>query len=173
MPNSQIVGLLFDAWDDLDRVVDGLDAATAISAAPGESSAAWTVGHLANQLDAWTNVRFQGRPPHPLISQPRFRVGGTGEENDWEAVRAAAIGVRAAARAYLEGLTDADLDLVIPYDGSITHLRARGLNLRYAVLRTIAHHYFHIGEIATKRTGLGHSVGDYPGGLSNTMPPSG
>ena len=170
MPKCQIVGLLFDAWDDLDRVLEGLDASTAVASESGGSSAAWTVGHLANQLDAWANVRFQGRAPHPLISQARFRIGGPGAADDWEAIRSGAIEVRAAARSYLEPMSEGDLDLVIPYDGSFTRLRETGLNLRYAVLRTTAHHYFHIGEIATNRTRLGDSVGDYPGGLSHSMP---
>ncbi|MDO8616131.1 MAG: DinB family protein [Dehalococcoidia bacterium] len=169
MPRSQLVGLLFDAWDDLDRVLAGLDERTALAAGPGESSFAWTVAHLANQLDAWTNVRFQGLPPHPLISQTRFRIGGSGLAGDWPAIRAAALAVRESARAYVEGLADGDLDLTVSYDGSLAHLRERGLNLRYALLRTIAHHYFHIGEIAAKRAGLGHSPGDYPGLLTNSL----
>ncbi len=170
MAMSQIAGLMFDAWDDLDRVLEGLDATMALAAEPGESSAAWTIGHLANQLDAWTNVRFQGLAPHPLTSQARFRIGGTGGADDWQAVRVGALEVRAAARSFLERLSEGDLDLVIPYDGSLAYLRETGLNLRYAVLRTIAHHYFHIGEIATNRTRLGYAVGDYPGRLANTLP---
>ena len=76
--------------------------------------------------------------------------------------------MRAAARAYLEPLSPADLDLTIPYDGSLAHLRERGLNLRYAVLRACAHHYFHTGEIASLRSRLGHDAGDYPGRLDHT-----
>jgi len=165
MSRSKLAGLLFDAWEDLDRVLAGLNAHDAVAAPPGESSFAWTLGHLANQLDAWTNARFQKLAPHPLISQQRFRFGGTGVAEDWDSIRAGAQDVRQAARAYLIDLTDGDLDLVIPYDGSFAHLRESGLNLRYALFRTITHHYFHIGEIATKRTRLGHNVGDYPGKL--------
>ena len=32
-----------------------------------------------------------------------------------------------------------------------------------------AHHYFHIGEIATKRSRLGQRVGDYPGPLEDCV----
>ena len=35
-------------------------------------------------------------------------------------------------------------------------------------MRTISHHYFHIGEIASKRDRLGHQVGDYPGALTES-----
>jgi hypothetical protein len=169
MARSKFVGMLFDAWDDLDRVLAGLTAGDAVATVAGESSFAWTVGHLANQLDAWTNVRFQPLAPHPLISEQRFRIGGPGVVEDWEGVRAGALEVREAARVYLAPLTDGDLDLVIPYDGSFANLRERGLPLRYALARTITHHYFHIGEIATKRARLGHEVGDYPGRLEESL----
>jgi hypothetical protein len=166
---SKTVGLLFDAWDDFDRVMSGLSSEAAIARHHGGSSFAWTAGHVANQVDAWINVRFQGREPHPLISADRFRIGGEGAADDWAAIQAAIAGVRATARSYLEGLSDDDLRLVIPYDGSFTNLHETGLELRFAVLRAVVHHYFHIGEIAAKRVNLGHDVGDYPGQLLSTL----
>jgi len=168
MANSKLVGLLFEAWNDLDRALAGLDDAQAMRAADG-SSFAWTAAHVANQVDAWINVRFAGRPPHALIGETRFRVGGSGAAEDWPGIRAAVAEVRQAARAYLERLSDADLDLVVPYDGSFESLRASGLPLRFAVLRACAHHYFHTGEIASKRVALGHDVGDYPGALEECL----
>ncbi len=33
----------------------------------------------------------------------------------------------------------------------------------------LTHHYFHIGEIATKRSRLGQQVGDYPGPLEECV----
>ncbi|MEX0799992.1 MAG: DinB family protein [Dehalococcoidia bacterium] len=168
MPASKLVGLLFDAWDDLDRALAGVEPADAVHASDG-SSFAWTAGHLANHVNTWINVRFAGRESHPLVGPTRFRAGGTGEFEDWPAVQAAVAEVREAARAYLEPLTDSDLDLVIPYDGTFAHLRESGLPLRHALYRICAHHYFHIGEIATKRDALGHDVGDYPGHLMRTV----
>jgi hypothetical protein len=162
-----LAALLFDAWDDLDRATDGLSAAEATAVDNG-SSFAWTVGHLANQLDAWTNVRFAGHEPHPVISDARFRVGGSGAADDWDGVRNAALEVRDHARKYLQGVTAADLDRRIPYNGSFTQFHETGITLRYALHRTIAHHYFHIGEIASKRDRLGHSAGDYPGRLDHS-----
>ncbi len=61
------------------------------------------------------------------------------------------------------------MDTLIPYSGSLEYLRASGITLRYAILRMSAHHYFHIGEISTKRDRLGHSVGDYPGRLRRCL----
>ncbi len=169
MAESKLVGLLFEAWKDIDRVLAGLDPAEAVRPLDGGSSAAWTAAHVANQLDAWTNVRFQRRDPHELISQDRFRVGGSGVADDWEAILIGVREVRDAARSYLQGLGESDLDIVIPYDGSFPHLRETGLGLRYALLRTCAHHYFPIAEIATKRDRLGQRVGDYPGSLEECV----
>ena len=59
--SSKLVGMLFDAWDDLDRVIDGLDDEQATGGQPGSSTFAWTVGHLAAYLDFWINVRFGGQ----------------------------------------------------------------------------------------------------------------
>jgi hypothetical protein len=168
MPNSKLVGFLFDAWDDLDRCLAGLDPGLAVDASSG-SSFAWTAGHLASHVDTWINVRIAGREPHPLLGQQRFRAGGSGEAGDWPAVQAAVTEVHEAARAYLDPLTETDLDLVVPYDGSFLHLRGPGLPLRHALMRVCAHYYFHIGEIASKRTALGHDVGDYPDKLQRTI----
>ncbi len=169
MAESKLVGLLFEAWKDTDRVLAGLDPAEAIRPLDGGSSAAWTAAHVANQVDAWINVRFQRLTPHKLIGQALFRAGGSGIADDWRAIEAGVHGVRETAREYLEGLSESDLDLVIPYDGSFVQLREAGLGLRHALLRICAHHYFHIGEIATKRGRLGQQVGDYPGPLEECV----
>ncbi len=169
MPSSKLVGLLFEAWKDMDRVLADLDPEEAVRPLDGGSSFAWTAAHVANQVDAWINVRFQRRAPHELIGQARFRVGGTGAADDWQAIEAGVREVRDAARSYLEGLGQSDLDLVIPYDGSLEPLRESGLGLRYALLRICAHHYYHIGEIAAKRSGLGQRVGEYPGLLEDCI----
>ncbi len=169
MAESKLVGLLFEAWKDIDRVLAGLDPADAVRPLDGGSSAAWTAAHVANQVDAWINIRFQRLTPHKLIGQPRFRAGGSGVADDWQTIQTGVQKVREAARRYLEALSDSDLDLVIPYDGSFAQLRDSGLALRHALLRICAHHYFHIGEIATKRSALGQHVGDYPGPLDECV----
>ena len=162
-PRSRLAGLLFDAWQDMDRVLDGVSTKDALEMLDGGSSFAWTLAHATNQVDAWINVRFQQRAPHEYIGLERFRIGGPGVTDDWDAVRDGVNEVRLVARSYLTGLGDDDLGVTIAYDGSFRHLRETGLNLRYALFRSITHHYFHIGEIASKRDRLGHEAGDYPG----------
>ena len=113
-------------------------------------------------VDSWINTRFQGLSPHPVISQPVFRSGASGDANDWRSIQAAVQEARDASREFLDADPTPDLDRVIPYDGSIEALRPVGLTLRYALMRISAHHFVHVGEIVTIRSRLGHTVGDFP-----------
>ncbi len=169
MPQSKLVGLMFEAWVDIDRVVEGLTPEEAVRNWGGGSAFAWTLAHVTHQLDGWINVRFQKHPPHPLINDSRFAIGGTGEAEDWEEIVIGVAEVRRDVRSYLDGMKEDDLDLVIPYDGTFSKVREKGLSLRHALIRLSAHHYYHIGEIGTKRDSLGHKVGDYPGELSQAI----
>jgi hypothetical protein len=163
---NPLVGLVIEGWDELDRVLDGLEAAGAIRQVDGGSSFAWTLGHVTNQLDSWINVRLQHAAPHPVFEDARWRFGGTGVADNWDEVRRGAVEVRDAARGYLEALDDAALAVESPYAGSLPELAGRQVSIRYTLLRIAAHVYFHIGEIASVRSRrLGQSVGDYPGAL--------
>ena len=102
MPQSKLVALVFETWLDADRVMEGLTPEQAGKNFHDGSSFAWTAGHIANTLDFWVNVRFAAQKPHPLISQSRFRFGGDGEADDWEAIRIGALEVRSATRAFIK-----------------------------------------------------------------------
>lgn len=166
MARSALIGALFDAWDGIDLVLTGVTPTEMLEPWGGGSAFAWTYGHVANSIDAWLNVRFQGSAPHPIIGDPDLRFGGSGRAADWPAIWQGVAEVREATRSYLWGLADPDLDLVIPYDGSIVALHATGLALRHAVIVNLVHHHYHLyhlGEIATKRAQLGHAVPHLPG----------
>lgn len=167
MAQSALVGLVFEAWNDLDRGLAGVDAPAAIRQVDGGSSFAWTLAHLSNQVDTWLNVRFFGQAPHAVLGQERWGGGGTGAAEDWEAIQQAAAEVRATARRGLTPLRDGDLDRAVPYVGTMTALEGRTVTLRYGLARVATHHYFHLGEIAAVRSRrLGESIGDYPGPLT-------
>lgn len=155
---SALVGALFDAWAELELVLSDLSAAEMIEPWFGGSAFAWTYGYVANNVDAWLNVRFQGRSPHPLIGEQHFQFGGDGRAADWSAIKVGVAEVYSATRRYLAPLHEAELDVVIPYDGSIVALHDSGLSLRHAVTINLIHCHYHIGEIATKRGQLGHHV---------------
>ena len=156
----KLVLLTYESWADLYRAIEGLTAEEATTRSHRSSTVAWTLGHVTHMVDSWINVRFQGLPPHPVIDSHQFRAGGGGEALDWPTVLAAAGEVRDAARRFLDIVDEADLDRVIPYDGSIGLLRDTGLRLGYALMRITAHHYIHIGEIVTVRSRLGHATGE-------------
>lgn len=159
MPDILILAL-FQAWADLDHAIVGLEPAQALTRAHGGSSIAWTVGHITQQVDSWFNVRFQGQPPHPVISRPDFHTGGSGMAADWPAVLDGVRTVQATARRYLAAEPGPDLGRVVPYDGGVRFLHATGLSLRYAVVSIAAHHWQHVGEIMTVRALLGHAIED-------------
>ncbi len=138
---SALVGALLDAWEDLDQTLAGVAPGDMIEPWGGGSAFAWTYGHVANSVDAWLNVRFQGLVPHPVIGDRDLRFGGSGRATDWPAIRRGVAEVREVARPYLAGLSESDLDLVIPYDGSVVALRAQGLSLRHAILVDLVHHH--------------------------------
>jgi len=169
MPTSKLVGLVFDTWGDADRVMEGLTPDEAGANFREGSSFAWTAGHIANTLDFWVNVRFGGHDAHPLIGQDRFRYGGDGKAEEWEAIRRGADEVRTRARALITDMSDEDIEITTPYEGRFEGLQGKGISIRYYLSRVVAHHYFHIGEIASKRDMMGHSVGDYPGQLRETL----
>lgn len=170
MGTPSLVLMLFEAWKDMDRAVMGLSVQDAGVQIEGGSAFSWTVAHVTNQLDSYINVRFQGLASHPLIGEAAFRFGGPGAPADWRAVQTGVDEVRERARTYLARLTADDLERSIPYDGTLAVLQRAGrLSLRYTLTRIILHHYYHIGEIATKRVLLGHDVGDYPGDLEECL----
>jgi hypothetical protein len=169
MAATAVAGMVLEAWDDLDRVTAGLTESDAVRRIGSASPISWSVAHLANQLDSWVNVLFQGREPHPFIGQEAFRYGAAGEPAPWAQVQEVVSEVRQVARPYLEGATEGDLAREVPYTGTMRQLQGREVSLRYALVRIALHHYFHIGEIASARTSVGHQVGDYPGVLEECL----
>lgn len=173
MARSKLVGLLFEAWKDLERVVDGLDLDESVRQFDGGSSYAWTYAHMGQSEDTWINVRLRNGEPHPYFSGERFRYGGTGVAEDWQAIREGVGEVRESIRSYLEDMEDEELERVAVKAGSSAGILSRlgdvDISLRYIILRMCVHHYYHIGEIATKRDMRKQRVGDYPGLLEQCV----
>jgi len=173
MVKSKLVGFLLEAWDDIDRVVSGIDPKEAITQITGGSSYAWTYAHIANSTDTWINVRFQEKPPHPYIGQPHFRHGGTGVAENWQAILQGTKESRTQAARYLEDINEDELASIVihnqTFSGDLARLSETDINMRYALLRLCAHHYYHIGEIGTKRDMRKQQVGDYPGVMERCL----
>jgi hypothetical protein len=168
LPNLPVT-LLLTAWDDLDRAVEDVSDADMLRQIDGGSCFAWTIAHVTYGVDSWINRRFQTIPLNPVVMDPRFNFGGDGSADDWPTIRAAVAEVRDSLRPYLLGLTDADLDLTVPYDGSYAAFRERGINLRVAIVQNAIHHVFHLGEIVAKRELMGYGVGSFPGAFGAAL----
>lgn len=168
-PASMPVTLLLTAWDDLDRAVADVSEADMLRQIDGGSCFAWTIAHVTYGVDSWINRRFQKIPLNPVVMDPRFNFGGDGRADDWPTIRDAVAEVRASLRPYLLNLTDADLDLTVPYDGSYAAFRERGINLRVAIIQNAIHHVFHLGEIVAKRELMGYDPGSFPGAFGAAL----
>ena len=110
---NKLILLMYESWAQVDSAVRGLTPGEATTRYDSGSSIAWTVGHVTTMVDSWVNMRFQRLPPHPFITHPNFRTGGSGEENDWPMVQAAVKEVREAARRLLDSEQEPDLERVI------------------------------------------------------------
>jgi len=124
---------------------------------------AWVVAHLANQERRYWVVWAQGKDLHPELHE----LAGYGKPASTPAISemwAAWQAVTAAADAYLDTLTDADLDRrLMRDDGKPAADTIGGL-----LLRNIYHYWFHLGEGHAIRQSLGHAglpefVGDMAG----------
>jgi len=111
----------------------------------------WTIGHLANQENTYWVMIAQGKSVQPEL----YKLVGTGKpastpplDEMWAAWRE----ITAAADAYLDGLTEADL---------IGHLLWKGEprpeNIGTMLLRNIHHYWYHLGEGMAIRQMLGHT----------------
>lgn len=167
--NERLVGFLFDAFEDLDVVVGGLEVDQLMHLPIDGSRFAWTYAHVTNQLDGWINVRFQTADPDPVLGSV-YSMGGSGRPaHSWNEIEEAVRRVRHMATTHLAGPIQPNVDARIPYNGSFIHLREAGLHIAHAILRIAAHHYVHIGEIVAVRKRLGHEVAEPPGLLKRTV----
>ena len=156
-----LVPMLFEAWNDLDRAYAEMTEEEATARPDGASSFGWTLYHLSMFPDLVVNVLLAGGEAHPTLARVREEHGFSGDCGDWATIREAAREVRAGAEAYLGGMSDADLaEAVVPGWGNFP-----ATTLRYLVLRMIAHMYYHIGEVETRR-GRGE---DFPGPLASVI----
>lgn len=156
-----LVPLLFDAWDDLDRAYAGMTAEEATARPDGASAFGWTLRHLIGGLDFYLNEVTRGGAMHPTFAREHAEHEFSGDCGDWEAIAKAAREVRTELEGFLGAMSDAELAAtVVPAWGPFP-----ATTMRYLVLRTVAHTYYHIGEVATRRG----KEEDFPGALAGVF----
>jgi hypothetical protein len=159
------VSLLLDTWDDAERVFDRLADDDATASHFDGSPFGWTLAHFTGQMNMFASVLL-GRGQQPSILEgPTVYEMRAMSVADWHAVREAVAAVRRDVGDFLQALSPGDLaGMTVPATSRTPEVR-----LKYMLGRFIAHAYFHIGEVASKRDMLGNSVGDYPGRLSHAL----
>ena len=115
---------------------------------PAVASVGWNLQHLGEMLDYYlAHVFGRGAQvrPGPL---PTMRAGSQddGSFRDLEAVAAYHRQVRPAYRAFLAGLTAADLDRVIERHGR------RAITYAWAVGHIAEHESYHLGKVTLLRS---------------------
>ena len=159
MAESRTVAFLLAAWEDADRAFAELTPEEASERRDGGSSFGWTFLHLGWGI--LIDEHLRNLDPHPVLQAQIERHGRSGDSDDWEGVQRAVAEVRTEVTAYLEPLTDDQLDRIeMPPMGPYP-----AVSLRYLLTRWTAHTYFHVGEVASKR-GLGDN---FPGPLTELL----
>jgi hypothetical protein len=126
---------------------------------------AWMVGHLANQEHTYWILLAQGRNVAPGLND----LVGTGKPRSnppldemWAAWRE----ITAAADAYLEGLTDADMLARYEWKG-----KPNSHNVGTLLLRNVYHYWYHLGEAQAVRQLLGHKdLPQFVGSIQDEAP---
>lgn len=162
---SKLVSLVFNMWDDVDRAFGELSPEEATTQDDGGSSFGWTLVHQMAFEDGFINVAIRGLPRHPTLQQQFGQHRSSGASDQWPAILDAVREVRDSLREYLTPLSDADIETIHAPATS----RRPANPLRYILMRDVAHTYFHIGEVASKRDRLGKGTGDYPGPLPDAV----
>ena len=163
-----LISLVLDAFDDLERSVEGLKAPESETRLTRFSSISWTVAHLAQTIDIWLVNRVANQPINDFLSDAKFAKGSSGEGVEWNTVCAALKRTLDKSRALLGKINPEDLEKETLYQGTIGYLKGKPVAKEYWIARRVAHIYYHIGEITTIRSTFSESVADFPGNLAAT-----
>jgi uncharacterized damage-inducible protein DinB len=118
---------------------------------PEVASVGWNLQHLAEMLDYYlVHVFAHARPVQRSLRTMQSGSRDDGRFRDLEAIAAYHRQVRPAYRAFLAGLTAADLDRVIERPGR------RPLGYAWAVGHIAEHESYHIGKCTLLRSLLAH-----------------
>lgn len=143
-----LVRLLFDAFDEFERVAEALadlDASGAPAAGADRlNTGGWIVSHVAKQQDHYWNAALQELDPDPWLEEERVGFGDAPSAPDLATAIEAFRRVRSRAIPWLRRLDASRLDEVVS--------RSRGLRREQRVSdllsRSVAHLFAHAGELS-------------------------
>jgi len=140
----RLVRLLWDAFDELERVAGALPAPGRGRAIGRLNAGSWIVAHLAKQQDDYWNVGVQGLDPDVWLLKQRVGFGDEPSVPDFAEAVAAFGRVRARAIPYLRALRGEDLDAVVRRRPGSSGEQTAGELLS----RSVGHCFAHTGELA-------------------------
>ncbi len=168
-----LAALILDALDDLERSLSGLTPTDAERRMPGFSSVSYTVGHVAQHIDSWVNDSLAGKQRDTYLSSNQFARGSAGDPVPWETVNTSFVKVLERARSYLANVDEKALAHESAYTGNQEALKGKIVTGNYRLARLVAHIYYHVGEIGTVRTTMGHRIQDFPSWLPGFLTSTG
>jgi len=158
-----LAALRLECLGDFERSVENLSPFDADRQLPGFSSIGWIVAHVAQHLDSWVIGSLAGQPRNRYLIDSKFGKGVSGAGGEWAIISLLLSETLAKSRAFLENVAGTFLEKESVYEGSMLAVRGKTITGNYRLARLAAHLYYHIGEITTIRSTMGHKAVDFPG----------
>ena len=160
----RLVRLLWDAYDEVERVAGALPTPGHGRAIGRLNAGSWIVAHVAQQQEAYWCTGAQGLEPDAWLAGLDVGFGSEPSVPDYAESLAAFGRVRARAIPYLRSLRDGDLDAVMEPFG-------RGQTVGDLLVRSVGHLFVHTGELATIASLVGAPDMSPPGRLTHSTAP--
>jgi hypothetical protein len=163
----RLVRLLWDAYDEVERVASALPNPGRGRAIGRLNAGSWIVVHLAQQQEAYWCTGAQRLEPDGWLAEQRAGFGDEPSVPDFGEATQAFARVRASATPYLRSLRPEDLDAVAPRSGS----RGADQTTGDLLVRSVAHLFVHTGELTAIASLVGAPDLGVPGRLTHSTAP--
>ncbi len=165
----RLVRLLWDAWDELDRVAAALPAPGRARPIGRLNAGGWIVAHVAAQQHAYWCAGAQGLEADPWLAVHAVGFGDEPSAPAFGEALAAFGRVRASATPWLRSLREAELDRRTVRPAGADAGRSAGDLL----VRSAAHVFAHAGELSAIASLVGAPDLGVPGRLTHSTSPLG
>ena len=159
-----LIRLLFDAFDEFERVAEALPAPGQGGAIGRLNSGGWIVAHVAKQQDHYWNAELQGLERDPWLEQQPVGFGDEASNPDFAEALEAFRRVRSRAIPYLRRIDPGSLDEVVRrspafrVDQTTNDLLAR----------SVGHLFAHAGELTAIASLVGAPDLGVPGRMTHS-----
>ena len=158
----RLVRLLWDAFDELERVAAALPTPGQGRAIGRLNAGSWVVAHVAQQQEAYWCTGAQGLDPDEWLAGLEVGFGSEPSVPDYRESLDAFARTRARSIPYLRSLRDEDLESV---------MAGRAETVGDLLVRAVGHVFVHTGELATIASLVGAPDLGAPGRLTHSTAP--